>query len=86
MTDDLTYDTGFEIGRLTAALERCRKAFVDLAKCVHDLLVLLDEADLSITADEPLSLAIERTDQLVHRARSAPGGAVTPPAPETITR
>lgn len=78
--------TGSAIARITAEVALCRESLRTLAECAHDLLVLLDEADVPVTEDGPLSLAIEQLDHLVHRVRAVPGGAGAALAAETITQ
>lgn len=78
--------TGSAIGRITAEVALCREAQANLADRAHDLLVLLDDTDPPVTRDEAIGHAVDRLDQLVHRARATPGGAGAAPAPETIIK
>ena len=76
--------TGNAIGRITAEVALCRESGAALAECAHDLLVLLDETEPPVSADERIGHAIDRLDQLVHRVRSSPGGAPATRADKTI--
>lgn len=78
--------TANAIGRVTAEVALCREAQANLADRAHDLLVLLDDTDPPVTRDEAIGHAVDRLDQLVHRARATPGGAGAAPAEKTITQ
>ena len=78
--------TGSAIGRITAEVALCREQASTLAECAHDLLVLLDDTEPPVTRDERIGHAIDRLDQLVHRARATPGGAGADRADKTITK